>query len=295
MATRETDLKSERFFKISTPSSSAKELFLYPQTGSLAVCTGEYCRSRSSYMNYNLAYIRKGQLLLTVPSGDYILRPGEAYMIETARPHIYCSYKGQEVEMLWLHFNGRLMPEYYSYITRGDQNNVFTVSEGFEFRFYALIENLASATVWDEMKVSAHIMELLSDLQGGAPQTDTQVEKAIRYIEKHFSETITLEDLSRVAHLSVSHFCACFKRVVGMSPYQYIIDTRLNAARHLLFSSGLTVEEVACEAGFGSVSSFIKTYSRKYGVTPGRNRKQDYTKRTKNRRGRGGAGPASLE
>ena len=92
----------------------------------------------------------------------------------------------------------------------------------------------------------------------------------VEYIEEHLEAGPTLSQMAAVAHLSPFHFARQFKRATGLPPYQYVILRRVERARQLLQTkAGVSLAEVAADAGFSDQSQFSKHFKRLVGVTPG--------------------------
>jgi AraC-like DNA-binding protein len=94
------------------------------------------------------------------------------------------------------------------------------------------------------------------------------VTRAIEYLNVHYGEKITVEDLSRVANLSSSHFSRVFKEETTMSPVEYIMQTRLDCAKRMLRGNELTLSEIALECGFNSSSYFYQCFTRAFNISP---------------------------
>jgi AraC family transcriptional regulator len=102
---------------------------------------------------------------------------------------------------------------------------------------------------------------------GHAPRRPRAV---VAYIEGHLDASLTLEQLAAVARLSPYHFARQFKRATGLPPHQYVILRRVERAKHLLQAgTGLSLAEVAADAGFWDQSQFSSHFKRLVGVTPG--------------------------
>ena len=95
----------------------------------------------------------------------------------------------------------------------------------------------------------------------------------LRYIEQHYSEPISLENLAQSAHVSKSECLRCFKASLQMAPYQYLMEYRLSKAAQLLRSTDLPVGEIAGRVGFSQASHFGKCFREKTGLAPGAYRK----------------------
>ena len=93
--------------------------------------------------------------------------------------------------------------------------------------------------------------------------------EAALWIEANAAEPLDLESSARQAGLSPFHFLRTFGRVLGVTPHQYLVRTRLRRAA-LLAGGGLPVTEVALEVGFADLSNFVRTFRRAAGVPPAR-------------------------
>jgi AraC-like DNA-binding protein/mannose-6-phosphate isomerase-like protein (cupin superfamily) len=109
-----------------------------------------------------------------------------------------------------------------------------------------------------------HVGEAESD-RSGPP---AHVHRALRYVERHFREPLTLAQVSAVAHLSPHWFSEQFRRATGDSFQSYLKRRRLQFARALLDSTQLGVTEVAHASGFNDPSYFGRAYRLQYGVSP---------------------------
>ena len=94
-----------------------------------------------------------------------------------------------------------------------------------------------------------------------------RVVEAKLYIDNHYHERIDLNNISNQAHFSKYHFLRLFKKSFGKSPHQYLIETRLLAAKRLL-QANRSVTEVCYDVGFESIPSFITLFKKREGFTP---------------------------
>lgn len=104
--------------------------------------------------------------------------------------------------------------------------------------------------------------------------------QAFNWISSYFSfnlgEPLSVVDMARRAGLSTSRFNDLFKIQYGMTPHQYLLDMRINHACELLYTTGLTQEEIANYCGFSDIHHFSKSFKKKVGVPPGEYRKDIY-------------------
>lgn len=118
------------------------------------------------------------------------------------------------------------------------------------------------------------VVELLSGREVNVPKAHARdrrraVEAALR-IDERSHEPIDLDGAAHDAGLSAFHFLRLFAQVVGVTPHQYLIRSRLRRAARLLADGARSISDVAFDAGFGDLSNFVRTFHRAAGVSPRR-------------------------
>ncbi|MBE6695651.1 MAG: helix-turn-helix domain-containing protein [Ruminococcaceae bacterium] len=98
--------------------------------------------------------------------------------------------------------------------------------------------------------------------------TDLRLVEAVKYIETHFREDISVESVGKYVGYSSHYFSCLFKKRIGISCGAYIQTCRLEFAKKLLKIGELSVTEVSYESGFGSPSYFASVFKRTYNCTP---------------------------
>jgi AraC-like DNA-binding protein len=91
---------------------------------------------------------------------------------------------------------------------------------------------------------------------------------AALWIDAHSHEEIDLESTARNAGLSAFHFLRLFAKVLGVTPHQYLVRSRLRRAARLLADDARSITDVAFAVGFGDLSNFVRTFHRAAGVSP---------------------------
>lgn len=94
------------------------------------------------------------------------------------------------------------------------------------------------------------------------------VNEAIIYINDHFTEMITLQDVADLVKVSKNYFSELFKRETGLNFIDYIIQQRVKRAKELLQTTRLNVYEVAEKSGFNDVKYFSKLFKKLVGMSP---------------------------
>lgn len=96
----------------------------------------------------------------------------------------------------------------------------------------------------------------------------------LAYIQNHYTEKITLSMLAQEFHLSEKYLSWYFKEHFYISFMQYVSHLRMTKAKHLLYSTELSITEIAFSSGYPSVNFFIRSFKEEHGITPLQYRKQ---------------------
>lgn len=105
--------------------------------------------------------------------------------------------------------------------------------------------------------------------------TDLQRTKLLMtYIQEHYSEDISLEELSDAASLSKGECCRLFKRITGNTPFEYLLMYRIKQSISLMETTNKSIGEIASLTGFNSFSYYSVCFKKIIGTTPKQYRKQ---------------------
>ncbi len=100
------------------------------------------------------------------------------------------------------------------------------------------------------------------------------VQRMQDYIMRHHQQEISLADLAKAAAYSPWQALRAFSELTGRTPFQYIREVRLSDAARMLRDGNASVLDIALTCAFGSHEGFTKAFSRRFGLQPGRYRKQ---------------------
>lgn len=128
------------------------------------------------------------------------------------------------------------------------------------------MDSIANILAVNLLKTHGTLHPHLSTYAGGLPQH--QLRQIFEYIDAHLGQDITLADLARLLDMSQFHFSHLFKQSVGLSPYQYLLQQRVERAKLLLKQSDLLIVDIALECGFSSHSHLTKQFRKQTRMTP---------------------------
>ncbi len=99
-------------------------------------------------------------------------------------------------------------------------------------------------------------------------KTVSMIYESINYINENYSWDITAEECAKRIHLSYSYYAKMFHTIIGKSFKQYLCDLRLAKAHNKLFTTTLSITDIALSCGYKNLSYFIAEYKKTYGKTP---------------------------
>lgn len=140
----------------------------------------------------------------------------------------------------------------------------------------ALIESeLAARHGGYRFLATAHLMALIGYLSRCASQLDrkermpfSQISRLLGYMERHSADPLTLETLSRIAHVSPAGLNRAFRRILGRSPIDHLIRLRIARAERLLRHDACTITDIAFRVGFNDSNYFSRVFRRLTGQSP---------------------------
>ena len=103
---------------------------------------------------------------------------------------------------------------------------------------------------------------------------EQRVKKILEYIEGHYADYITIEDMARQVNISRTECFRCFQKITGQTPLEYLTFYRLSQAAYKLHNTDSSITEICISSGFSQPSYFGKKFREYYGVSPLKYRKQ---------------------
>jgi AraC-like DNA-binding protein len=105
-------------------------------------------------------------------------------------------------------------------------------------------------------------------------QEDIAIKRMISFIQKNFSEKITLNDIAKAGRVSTSTCCRVFKKVLRKSVFDYLLHFRIRRSLSLLANERMSITEAAFASGFSASSYYGEIFKRILGMSPGEYRRK---------------------
>lgn len=102
----------------------------------------------------------------------------------------------------------------------------------------------------------------------------TRICAVFEYIDRHFCESITLDQLAELVSLSPHYLCKCFKKVTGRTIFEYIEQMRIQYSCYLLRTTEDSILDIAWNSGFRTVSYYNRVFKKSEGISPRDYRRQ---------------------
>jgi AraC-like DNA-binding protein len=225
--------------------------------------------------SYSLSYVRKG-------SFGYRSR-GKSYELVTGS--ILVGFPGDEYlcthdhvigdECLSIHFSPELVE------TLGARRDLWRAGAVPPLSELMVIAELAQAAAegrsdvgLDELGVClaarfvATVAGKSASATAAAERDRRRAVDAAQWIDANSHDEIDLDGAARNAGLSSFHFLRSFAKVLGVTPHQYLVRSRLRRAARLLADDARSITDIAFAVGFGDLSNFVRTFHRAAGVSP---------------------------
>lgn len=253
-------------------SASAKNNLLYLQVFGLTTAGSNFYTRRKNYDSYLLLYTYQGEGILEYDGKEYNLTSGSLCFIDCRKPHFYCTTEGAWIHAV-LHFNGHgaeyLYSQFYqdhnavlhterSHQLQNNLENVLRSCQGIS-RFYELETSHSLETL---------ILRILEEKYRDGQNVPDYILYLRKYIEHNFTQPLSLETLSAFANISKYHLDREFKKYVGFSIHEYLIELRIDRARFLLSTTEFTIAQISRTCGFLNYSNFYKLFIKSMQMTP---------------------------
>lgn len=234
-------------------------------------------RSADRCAVYNLHVITKGKGYVIQGDRKTALGAGMGFLYYAHMPQRYEADPEDPWDFRWVHFEGAGIN---AMLNNSDKDEVWLFSWKGNNRLLELLDGLlayGNDFVQEyEARIAVLLYEIIVELMHGsvnlqAGRTSLLRQKMLKtadWIRANCRETITLKDMAEVAGYSEYYVSREFRRVMGVSPVDYLLECRIVQAKQLLTSTDWTMKRIAEWLGFSQSSYFIRKFRESHGITP---------------------------
>lgn len=266
-----------------TPSDFARSSLLHLQEIGMLQARKQHINSRRDLASYLFFIVCSGSGTLTYDEITYPLSQGDCVFLDCQKPNSHETSQNLW-QLKWIHFYGPSMSQIYNkYVDRGGLCHFHpTDLTSYEQIWKNLFQIANSQDYIRDMRINEILSSLLTLLmtENGystshpGEHKKNQLLDIKEYLDLHYGEKITLDDLSTRFYINKYYLTRIFKEQFGIPINQYLQQIRITHAKQLLRFSDKTAEAIANECGFESVHYFSRTFKKIEGLCPSEYRKK---------------------
>lgn len=219
-----------------------------------------------------IEYVAAGNAMLQIQSYECLLVAGDVFILPAGTSHVVESTGVGPWKTLWFIVDGRLQKAVLGMY--GLEGSYRVAGSGLRSVFASMVA--CARTTKDPRRLQAELdaffYRVLIELSASGGDARLRLSaKALRgheFVETHLERPVTLAEISGALGKSRSQTVRIFKRELGLTPYQYLIDRRIEAAKVLLASHNLPIKEIARQLCFSDAYYFSNAFRRRVGVSP---------------------------
>ena len=229
------------------------------------------CEYRGERGSYGLVYVIRGEAKYIFSSGERVtLRPGDVFFISPTSAYSIscdCQFLHYTVNFMLNPWNAEasLLPAPYLHLEGAS-------ASAFAQMFARIVSLWQEKQFAYEMLCMSQLYELLAllyrEFRGSVENAYHRLLPARAYIDAHFAEDFTLDDLARLCHMSLTNFRREWKKHFSDTPMQYRDRQRLALAKEYLHGGYYSIGEIATRCGFEDASYFIRFFKKNVGTPP---------------------------
>lgn len=222
-------------------------------------CEGGHLYGPAVRDHWLLHYVVSGTGRFQMEGHTYILHPGELFVIP---PRVETVYQADTAE-----------PWYYIWIG-------FTCEGPLPLSLEPVIRCPEAQAVFEKMKqcrhlengrsafLTARLWDLAGLLLDKHSETTNPVEKALHCMHAEYMNPLTIADIAGRLNLERTYFSTLFKKKMGVSPQQYLLQLRMKTAARLMTEQGERPSTAAISVGYTDLFNFSRMFKRHFGVSP---------------------------
>ncbi|MBY9077415.1 AraC family transcriptional regulator [Paenibacillus sp. HN-1] len=227
---------------------------------------------------YVIGFIEKGQRLLSCKNKEYVIEPGDLLLFNPRDNHACEQIDGQTLDYRCINIQPEIMSKAICEITGKEYLPYFTSQVVFHSDLVVVLRELHQMLMEEESdfrkeEIFFFLLEQLVEeyteqaVPAGNTEQSMEARAICEFLENHYMENITLNDLCKLTGLSKYYLLRSFTKQKGISPYSYLETIRIDKAKKML-EQGILPIDVALQTGFTDQSHFSNFFKKFIGLTP---------------------------
>ena len=256
--------------------------FSIEMTG-ISYCDGTYKIERKNSSVYCFEYIIKGQGTVKINGESFTPVEGDVYFLQKGGDHEYFSHNENPWIKIWFNVKGVLVDHL---IQAYKLNNIHHIQKlDLSQQFHKFLSNAQSKTLSTEEIFNLNsiifheiILKIFTRSQAIKVNHDPMAIKLKEYLDKSILDHISLNKLSEIINRSPSQTIRIFKKNYGITPYEYLLNSKIETAKLLLLNTNLQITEISYQLKFADEHYFSNYFKSVVGISPREFRTVGYRK-----------------
>ena len=238
MLTYNMDVTPESLWKRTTPSEAELTQPYYCTEAGVFYAQQHFSTARTDKESYLLFYTLRGAGLIEQGESHVVLSTGQALLLNCRTPQSYCTAPGQSCwHHYWVHLDGAGVAAMEPLLLPGKKLTPVQLTGGkMQELFETILGQMERSTVDSMVTMGLALHEMLALCaqsilaQAEATSTRQVILQAAETLRKNYQKELCLADLLAEAHMSKSYFLRLFRRYMGTTPYNYLVNFRITQA-----------------------------------------------------------------
>lgn len=262
---------SEAHFLV--PSDFSRMALYYVQQIGVLHCDAQFTALQSYWKSILIMFIDEGEMEVAIHKNAWIARKNDVVVIDCRQEYSFSA--SDDMSFRYFHFSGAKAWEYIQLLNKMNQSACIRNAQNptMDSLFHNLL-TIASGRVGvqEEHYMSVYLHMILCELVHASRVIPEQIEQDVldtkSYIENHFADGMTLDDVIQHSSLEEITLNMYLRRKIGMSASQYKRKLQFQYAKNLLMKTEYTDSKIAEQCGFMSQDDFVYEFQDRFGMTP---------------------------
>ena len=246
-----------------------------------------------------ISLVTKGSVLFKTQERDFLLHTGEGIFFNSGCLHEALPADNRDSIYVCINFHPKIIYGYPDSLLKqayvdtvlcsNDLQVIPLTSEPWHKEACRLMRELARTNTDEEfgyeVRMYSYVLAIwhlviknnansLSELASVTFAERQRIKNLTKFIHNHYMDAISLESIAESDHISKGECCRVFKRVLGVTPFEYLVKYRIKQSMKMLAMTSLNISEIAQSVGFGSGSYFTECFKRGMHCAPNVYRKR---------------------
>jgi AraC family transcriptional regulator, arabinose operon regulatory protein len=253
--------------------NSYDEYPFFIEMAGISYCDGSYKISRKDSQLYIFEYILRGQGIVKTEEKEFSAVEGDIYILHKQSNHSYYSDSKNPWIKIWFNAKGPLIDSLINIYKLSSINHIsnLDISELF-FKILEIAKNSKKSDkeIFSAASLVFHeiIIRLSKVIHANQVVQSPDAIKLKQYLDKKYMADISLKEMGELIFRSPSQTIRIFKNNFGITPYNYLMNKKLEVSKLMLQNTNISIKEISISLSFADEHYFSNYFKSKIGLSP---------------------------